>query len=282
MGEQSGDPIGIIAGNGELPVEVAENLSRKGRQVSIFGFGTSFSSGVEKFEHEFLEWGQMGHLFKRLKQNNIEEIVMAGGIVGRPEISLARMDWGTMRAAPGLLTAVMGGDDTILSGVINVFEKRGVRVSGVGELVPEMLVRPGPNTSTKANSKDISRIDQGFEVARALGRFDIGQACVVIGTRAVAVEGVEGTDGMLQRVGELRVQGRLPNKRGGVLVKCVKPGQDERVDLPAIGPQTVQRAHEAGLKGIGVQAGKTIIVEMERTLELARGLGLFIQGMEPA
>ena len=143
-----------------------------------------------------------------------------------------------------------------------------------------MVVLRGANTPLKPSSSDMERIIEGVAVTGAMGRFDIGQGCVVVGKRAVAVEGAEGTDAMLERVSKLRIDGRLPNKRGGVLIKAVKQGQDERADLPAIGPGTIEAVNAAGLTGIGGQAGKTLIIDKEHTIALARKYKIFVYGFD--
>lgn len=275
-----GNRIAILAGNGVLPLEVARGLTAKGEDVYIVGILGEVDAEIGKFQHDFMEWGQIGLLFRLLQQNQVDRIVLAGGIVGRPEIKLSKMDLGAFRTVPGLISALMGGDNTILSGVINVFEKRGFKVCGLAEILPELLVRLGPNTSTKPGIRDLQRLQRGARLAQSLGRFDVGQACVMIGRRAVAVEGVEGTDGMLERIVHLRKIGRLPDKKGGVLVKCLKSGQDERADLPTMGPQTIEKVHAAQLNGIGLEAGKSIIVEREKTLSMARKLGIFVYGID--
>jgi hypothetical protein len=273
--------LAIIAGNGRLPLEIAEAMQARSKRVVIFGIKGEADPAIEQYDHEWCEWERAGQLFKSLKQHDLTTLVLAGGVVGRPEFKILKMDWGAIRTLAGLLAAMLGGDNHILSGVISTFEKRGITVCNVAELLPELTVEAGANTPSNPKAANKKRIVQGFEVANAMGQFDIGQACVVVGSRAVALEGAEGTDAMLRRVAELREIGRLPKRRGGVLVKVVKPGQDERADLPAIGPDTVRGVSAAGLVGIGVQAGKTLMIEKQNTLKLARDHDIFIYGHEP-
>ncbi|NKB52068.1 MAG: DUF1009 domain-containing protein [Rhizobiaceae bacterium] len=274
------DPLAIIAGNGRLPLLIAEKLKARSQPVFIIGILGEADAAIEKFPHEWCGWEQMGHIFKTIKNHDISNIVLAGGVVGRPELKLHKLDWGAIRTLPGLLAALMGGDNQILTGVISAIEKRGFTVCNVAELLPDMTVQPGVNTLAKPKAAQQKQIAEGYAVTRALGQFDIGQACVVVGSRAVAVEGVEGTDVMLRRVGEMREIGRLPKRRGGVLIKAVKPGQDERADLPAIGPDTIVSVHQAGLLGIGVEAGKTLIIDKRKTLQQAKKHGVFIYGFD--
>lgn len=272
----------IIAGNGVLPLEIASVMRQRGEHVFIIGIEGEANPGIGAFPHDFVRWEKVGRLFKLLKDNAVTQLVLAGGVVGRPELKLRSLDLGGLLTLPGMLAAMLGGDNTILSEVIARFERKGFPVVSLAELVPELVVTAGANTITKVPKMELDRLSLGMEVIHALGSFDIGQACVVIGKRIVAVEGVEGTDGMLQRIVDLRESGRLSAKRGGVLVKCMKPDQDERADLPTIGPQTMLRAHEAGLVGVGAEAGKTLMVERAETLRLAEEHGVFIFGLDPS
>ncbi|MEP1208365.1 MAG: UDP-2,3-diacylglucosamine diphosphatase LpxI [Rhizobiaceae bacterium] len=287
------EPLAIIAGNGRLPLQIAERLvARSGQSgqsgqsprspmpVFIVGIRGEADPEIEKYPHEWCDWEQIGRIFKVIKQRGISNIVLAGGVIGRPEIKLRKLDWGAIKTLPGLLAALLGGDNQILSGVITAIEKRGFTVCNLAEILPEMTVKPGSNTTTSPKAAQKKQMAEGYSVTRAMGQFDIGQACVVVGSRAVALEGAEGTDAMLSRVADMRANGRLPNRRGGVLIKAVKPGQDERADLPAIGPDTIESVHKAGLLGIGVEAGKTLIIDMEETLQLAEQHGIFIFGFD--
>ncbi|MGI9366644.1 MAG: LpxI family protein [Rhizobiaceae bacterium] len=277
-----GNPLAIIAGNGNLPLQIAESLVARNQHVFVVGIRGEASREIEQFPHEWCDWERIGYLFKILRQRGTTHLAMAGGVVGRPELRIHKMDWLAIRTLPGILAALLGGDNKILSNVISIVEKHGFTVCNVAELLPELTVGKGAITSNKPSKADQKRIAEGFAVTNALGKFDIGQGCVVLGNRAVAVEGAEGTDGMLRRVAELRTIGRLPRKRGGVLVKSVKPGQDERADLPAIGPDTIMAVERAGLMGIGVQASKTLVIDREATLQLAKIHKIFVYGFENA
>jgi DUF1009 family protein len=273
-------PLGIVAGNGLLPLQIAQCLAARSHPIFIVGIKGEAGPEIEQYPHAWCEWERVGHIFKTLKQRDISNIVLAGGVIGRPELKLRKLDWVGIQTLPHLLAALIGGDNAVLTGVISIIEKRGFKVQSIADLLPELTVKSGANTATKPRAADLQRIAEGVDVTRALGRFDIGQGCVVVGQRAVAVEGAEGTDAMLHRIAELRSIGRLPNRRGGVLVKAVKLGQDERADLPAIGPDTVLAVEQAGLLGIGVEAGKTLIIEREKTLQLAREHRIFIYGFD--
>ena len=252
----------------------------QGKAVFIVAIAGQAEPGVELFEHVYIEQEKVGQLFKLLRDRNVTSILFAGGIVRQQHIVWQKLDWGAVRTLPEMLGVLYSGDNTILTAVMEIFRKRGFHVCGFQELLPQMLVTPGLNVARKPSGADLKRLKMGYDVTKALGTFDIGQGAVVIGNRAVAIEGVEGTDAMLDRVAQLREIGRLPTKRGGVLVKCIKLGQDERADLPTIGPDTIINCHKAKLIGIGVEAGKSLIVDRERTFALARVHKIFIFGLD--
>ena len=271
-------PIAIIAGNGRLPVEIATILQGRGQEVFVFTIQGEANEDFGLFPNAELSWWQLGKFLKQLRAKNITKLILAGGIVNRPELSLQKVDLESARTLTSLLGARLSGDNTLLDGVVAIFEKRGFEVCSIAEYIPELVVSAGPNTAKKPKAADLDRIKQGAALTRALGGFDVGQACVLIGRRAVAVEGAEGTDVMLERVATMREIGRLSKRKGGVLVKAMKPGQNERADLPSIGPATIEAVYRAGLSGIGAQAGKTLIIEKEKTLKRARELGLYVFG----
>ena len=145
---------------------------------------------------------------------------------------------------------------------------------------PGLLARPGTIVGRDPDTDASRDLALAREAVMALGRLDIGQAAVSVCGRVIAVEGAEGTDAMLKRCRSVRDGGRVKGK-GGVLVKCAKPGQDMRVDLPTIGPETVRAAAKAGLSGIGIEAGRVLIAERAETEALAKALSISLWGIEP-
>lgn len=272
--------VGIIAGNGRLPYEIAASVKTAGREVFIIGIAGEVDAEVEQHPHAIIEWGHIGQLFNLLTRYNVDDVIFAGGILRRPELKLSKLDFGAFLTVPRVLAALLDGDNSILSGVVGVFERKGFTVRGVGDLAPDLLVSPGVNGTGSVSKGQLALADQGLSITRALGPYDVGQGCVLVGRRAVAIEGIEGTDEMLSRVARLKSAARLPLHGGGVLVKCPKPGQDYRVDLPTIGPRTVSNAHAAGLTLIALEAGNTLIVDRQKTLDAAAKRGIAIYGAQ--
>lgn len=269
--------LGIIAGGGGVPAIVARAAEAAGRPVVVFGLVGEADLDIESFHHHWLRWGEIGRLFDLLAREQVGEVVICGA-VNRPDFSAIRVDLGAVLSLPKILSLMVGGDDTVLKNVVRFLEDRGYRVIGAHQVAPELVGGNGNLGRHKPNDDAETDIAKGVEASLTLGRLDIGQAVVAISGRVVAVEGIEGTDELLQRVADLRKRGRLKAAhRSGVLVKAAKPQQDLRVDLPTIGPRTIEMAVAAGLAGIAVEAGRVMIVDRPATIAAADAARLFLQ-----
>jgi len=174
------------------------------------------------------------------------------------------------------MSLLAGGDDTVLSALTKFFESQGYRVVGAHEVAPDLVAEPG-RVAGPAVSAARADIDLALRAARLIGALDSGQAAVVVESRVIALEGAEGTDAMVARVGELRQAGRVKwSGRAGVLAKCSKPQQDIRVDMPTIGPRTVEMAAAAGLAGIVIEPRRVMIADRAETVAVAQRTGTFI------
>jgi hypothetical protein len=206
------------------------------------------------------------------------DLVFLGSLV-RPSPWRTRLDLKALVMMPRILRAFRGGDNHLLTGMGRLLEQDGFRLLGAHEVAPEILVPQGALGGVSPSKSDQSDIALGLDYLRTAGPFDIGQAVVVAGKHVLAVEAAEGTDAMLARVAEMRANGRVHAPRGtGVLVKAPKPNQDRRFDLPSIGPKTAEGAAHAGLAGIAVVAGETIVAEPERLVEAADRAKIFVIG----
>jgi DUF1009 family protein len=237
------------------------------------------NSALSTFENESLRVGDLARLPQIVAAHRITHMVLAGGVARRPRLREIPITLALLRFVPKIVAALARGDDGLLKILVQSIEQHGVRVVGAQDIVPDLLASEGPMTKVKPRKGDQADIDAALSAARAIGALDIGQGAVSIGGRVIALEGIEGTDGLLERVRGLRGHGRLAGKQRGVLVKCAKPGQELRVDLPTIGPATVVAAHAAGLAGIGVEAGKSLVLDFAAMVERADALGLFVVGL---
>jgi UDP-2,3-diacylglucosamine hydrolase len=278
------DRVGLIAGDGQLPVDVAKGLADAGKPpfVIIVQGEKINQSEFEQYEHRQLGLEGIGELVPLLKRNRITHVVMAGGVSNRPSLRAIKWNLALLRLLPKIVYALAQGDNELLSAIVAHLEQNGFKVVGAHEILPDLLARKGTMTKVRPQRSDQRDIDAGMEAAIAIGKLDIGQAAVAIGGRTIALEGIEGTDGLLDRVRELRGHGRIAGIKRGVLVKCSKPGQELRADLPTIGPQTVERAHAAGLAGVVVEADRSFVLEFAKTIDRADKLGLFVIGVDKA
>jgi len=277
-----GDRVGIIAGGGFLPLHVARTLRSHGHDpfVLIVEGEPATDAGLSDFPNASLPVEKFARFIPALRRERVSHVVMAGAITRRPKWSAVEWSWPLMKMLAAAVPALARGDDALLKAIIAQFDRHGLKVVGPHEVVPDLMAQSGPMTATKPDRAGQRDIDAAREAALAIGKLDIGQGAVAVGGRAIALEGIEGTDGLLERVRELRGHGRLAGRTGGVLVKLSKPGQELRADLPGIGPRTVDDAHAAGLKGIGVEAGRTFLLDYDATVRRADELGLFIVGLD--
>jgi DUF1009 family protein len=272
---------GIVAGGGALPVEVARTLREKGENPFVLLIEGEVDAGspLDGFPHETLALEDVGSLLGVLKRHGVTRLVLAGEIRRRPKLSAMRITPGLLGWLPSVVVGLTKGDDGLLRLLMRRLERKGIRVVGAHEIVPELLAVEGVMTKAAPKSADWHDIEAARAAAEAIGALDIGQGAVAVGSRVIALEGIEGTNGLLERVRTLRGHGRLAGKAGGVLVKCAKPNQELRADLPTIGPQTVKLAHAAGLSGIGVEAGRSLVMDGPRVVADANALGLFVVGL---
>jgi len=271
--------VGILAGGGGLPREIAEQVVARGGAVHIVAIAGEGGDDLSAFPLTTVGWGKIGAMVRALKDAGCRQLVIVGSVT-RPDLAALRPDMGFVRNLPAILRIIAaGGDDSVLSRVVRFFEAQGFEVVGPAQVVPELLVGEGPIGRVAATPEDAADVALGFDIIRTLGPFDVGQAVVVAGGAVEAIEGAEGTDAMLQRVAaQRRASAASGSARRGVLVKRPKPGQELRVDLPAIGPDTVQRAVEARLAGIAVLAGGALAAARERLVTDADAGGIFVQG----
>lgn len=267
--------LGILAGGGDLPARLVSACRGIARDVFVVGFeGISDASSVESADHAWTRLGTVGRTIELLHAANVEDLVMAGPIK-RPSLRAIGLDSRGTRVLARFLPGGQG-DDRLLSLIVRELEGEGFRVVGVDDILADLLAPEGPIGRLTPDDDGRADIAAGVVIARALGAVDVGQAVVVQQGVALGVEAVEGTNALIERCGGLRREGP-----GGVLVKLSKPGQERRADLPTIGVQTVERARDAGLKGIAVEAGRSLVVDRADVAAAADAAALFVVGIDP-
>ena len=270
--------LGIIAGGGSIPKMLIEECLKQNMDFAVMAIEGNAEKDLfeanSNIPHMWIRIGQAGSGFKFFKDENVTEVVMIGTIK-RPSIFDIVPDIRTA-AFFAKVGAKALGDDGLLRAVVSEIEKDGMKVKGIHEVMPDILIKEGVLTKKKPSKEHLLDIKRGVEAAFELGRLDIGQAVVVQHGLVLGVEGIEGTDELIRRCKDYRRKGG-----GGVLVKLRKPQQDMRIDLPTIGPRSIERAHESGLEGIVVHAGNGLIVDEKETIALADKYKMFIVGATP-
>jgi UDP-2,3-diacylglucosamine hydrolase len=266
--------LGIIAGGGSLPARVAAAAEAKGQRVFVVALeGFAELDGLAGFAHKTIRLGAAGAIKAALTEAGCTDVVMIGP-VKRPSLLDLRPDAEGAKLLARIGRAAFLGDDGLLAAIVKILGDEGFRVIGAHDILGQLLGPVGVLTETGPDAVALTDIGRGTEVLRYLGAADVGQACVVQQGIVLAVEAVEGTDAMLERVARLLRPGPA-----GVLVKLQKPGQDRRADMPTIGRQTVERVIAAGLRGIAFEGGGTIFLDREACTSLANAHGVFMIGV---
>jgi len=265
--------LGIIAGGGALPGILASSCAASGRPYFVLALtGFADATQLPREPDAWMRLGEVGKGFDALHRASVQEVVMVGN-VRRPAFGDLKPD---MKGA-SLLARIAGralGDDSLLSAVVGEIENEGFKVVGVDDILSDLLAAEGPVGSLSPDEAMLADVQIGLRAARKLVAADIGQGVVVLRGEVIEVEDAEGTDALLKRCA--RIVGKKP---GGVLVKAKKPQQERRADLPAIGPLTVRNAHAAGLRGVAVEAGHSLVIDRDNVRAAADELGLVVVGI---
>lgn len=263
----------MLAGAGPLPGRIVEAARARGRDVFVLALtGITDAAPIAVVPHAWVRLGAVGDSLRRLAEEGVGEVVLAGA-VPRPSFGQLGLDARGLRMLASLANPGLG-DDRVLARIVAELEAEGFRVVGIEDVLDDVLATLGPVGRVIPGRDEVADIALGVRVARALGSLDVGQAVVVQRGRVLGVEAAEGTDDLVRRCAALR--GVEP---GGVLVKVAKPGQERRVDLPAIGPATVAVVSEAELAGIAVEADRALILDRAAVRAAADARGLFVVGV---
>ena len=271
--------IGLIAGQGKLPHYVLEGATTAGHQAIVVGLKGVTNPDMFSVDVKAFGLAEFGGMVKYFKREKCSHVCMAG-IVERPDFSALKPDMKGLKYFPGAVAAAKRGDDALLTYLVSIFEKEGFQIVSPQSLCEELLINEGHMGAAKLTVADRDDALKACEIASYIGAKDIGQGAIVRDGVVLAVEAQEGTDAMLQRVANLPAESRgARTVRRGVLAKLVKPSQEDRVDLPTIGPETIRLAAEAGLAGIVVESGRAFCIDKVDAIAAADSAGLFIVGL---
>jgi DUF1009 family protein len=282
--------LALVTGEGDLPKLLMEHLRDTQTPYHLCQMEWQETDArddqpVHRFRIETL-----GTFIGWLKDKGVDKICFAGG-VDRPPLDPTKIDAATMPLVPRMMQALQVGDDAALRLVLGFFQEAGIQPVGAHDVRPDVLPKAGYLGINHPTEDHIADADRGIEIIGAMAAADVGQACIIHKRQPLVIEAQPGTDFMLQSLLHERLQipwgsrllgiGRgarakgLP-KRGGVLVKASKPGQELRIDMPTIGPDTIKRAVQVGLDGIVIEAGRVIVLQSDYCAEIADKNDLFI------
>lgn len=277
LGDYKG-PLGLLAGLGYLPVQVAQAAAQRKQGVYVLRLKGFVEPALSEFPGEIIGLGEVGGMIKAFRAAGCQTVCFAGK-VSRPDFSCLKPDLKGMSLLPKVVSAARKGDDALLRVIVEAFEAEGFDVIGADTASGKLIASEGLISGPVPEDEQMSDLRKAARIASEVGRLDIGQGAIVCDGLVLCVEAQEGTDAMLRRCSELdeRLRGSVQNRRG-VLVKRPKPIQERRIDLPTIGLATIERVAEAGLAGIGIEAGGALLVDRQAVMERASDLGIFIFG----
>lgn len=276
---QHPERIGLLAGWGRFPIVFAEEARRQGFSVYCSAIEGMADEEMAKYcDHvQFTPLARFGSAIRFFRKNRVQRIVMAGKV----DKQVLFAPWRILRLMPDLRTLNMWlrhvtnkQDDTLLLAVIREFERDNLKFESAVNICPELLVKHGFLTKRQPTTSQWKDIRFGWEMAKEMGRLDIGQTVIVNDTAVIAVEAIEGTDQCIRRAGELCKRGNL------VVIKVAKPQQDMRFDVPTIGIQTLKTMQEAGARVLAIESGMTILLDEAEVIAMAERLGIAIVSLK--
>ncbi len=264
--------IGIIAGMGELPVIIAKDARERGYKVITVALETLASLEMDSVSDE-IRWvnpGKFGELIDILKKHQIKEAIMAGKV---PKSLLFKSKiTPDLRAVKLLFSIKDKSDDAILNAITKELAGEGIEIIDTTKFSPHLLTPVGCLTRKKPDEEQWKDIEFGWKIAREIGKLDIGQTVVIKGKAVMAIEAIEGTDEAILRGGKWAGD-------GAVVVKVSKPQQDMRMDVPAVGPDTLKSMEKVNAKVLALEAHRSMIVDRETVIRAAESAGIVIVGI---
>lgn len=265
--------LGIIAGGGRLPFLLIETCKKEQRPFFVLALEESSNAlAFADVPHSVVRLGAIGEALEQLRNAGVKELVMAGA-VKRPSLFSLKPDAAGAKLLARMGTAFFGGDDAILKATVGFLEDEGFSVVGADTILGGLLTPKGALGKTKPSRQAETDIKIGIKAAKLLGERDIGQAVIVENETVTGEEDEHGTAALIARCAAQK------SKPSGVLVKAKKPQQESRVDLPSIGPDTIDQLHAAGLSGVALEADGSLILDKEKVIEKADALGIFVVGV---
>ena len=273
MQDKNLQPIAIFAGRGQLPMILIEDCKKKNRNFIIFLLKNEiYDFDYSSYNPEIIAYGEVERFLKILRDNKISNIVFIGGVT-KPNFSSLKVDKkGALLLAKIIANKILG-DDAVLKTVIKFFEKEGLKILRIDELIDCVFSSKGVISKIRPNQENDFDIELGVKAIKYFSKFDVGQALIVAQKQIIAIEALEGTDQMISRFKNLGGD----FKKNAVLVKLKKPNQSKKADLPTIGVDTVLKCLDVGIKGIVIQANATLVLNKEELIKIIDDNQLFLK-----
>ncbi len=266
--------LAIIAGQGSLPAMIIDAARNTYNDLFVIAFHGETAEHITKnLEHCWLNIEEIARTLELCHKHQVSHIVMAGKLT-RPTLHKLTPKILAAKIVSRLGKALFAGDDALFRAITSIFEQEGFCVVGVDDLLEELLTPQGILTNAAPSQQTLEDINIAIPIIRTIGELDIGQSLVIKNGIILGVEAAEGTDALIARCANLHDK----EETGGVLVKACKPKQERRVDLPAIGPNTIKEIVKSGLAGIAIESGASLIIERKKVVELANSNNIFIKG----
>jgi UDP-2,3-diacylglucosamine hydrolase len=271
--------IGLLAGWGRFPIVFAEEARQQGYSVYCSAIAGMADDGMSRYcdKVQYTPLARLGSAIRFFRKHRVDRVVMAGKVNKQVLFD----PWRLFRLLPDMRTlhmwyryATTKADDSLLLAVIREFERDGIHFESALTFCPELLVKHGFLTKRQPTASQWKDIRFGWDLAKEMGRLDIGQTVIVQDTAVIAVEAIEGTDQCIRRAGTLCKRGNL------VVIKVAKPRQDMRFDVPTVGVQTLHTMQEAGARVLAIESGMTILLDEPEVLALAERLGIAIVSLK--
>ncbi|HLD77255.1 MAG TPA: UDP-2,3-diacylglucosamine diphosphatase LpxI [Rickettsiales bacterium] len=270
--ENFNQPIAIFAGRGFLPKMLIDDCQKNNRKFQLFLLESEeYEIDYSAFNPIKLPYGAVTKFLEILHEKQIQSLVFIGA-VNKPNFSAIKVDKKGAILLTKILASKILGDNAVLRTVINFFEKEGLKILRIDEILSDIVAKKSVLTKTQPNKGDIEDIEIAKKAIHIFSEFDVGQSVIVAQKQILAVEALEGTDEMIKRCSKLKVD----YKQNAILVKIKKFRQSSKADLPTIGVETVNNCYQNGIKGIAIQAGATLIIHKDEVIELADKLGIFL------
>lgn len=266
------DPLAIFAGRGPLPMMLIEDCQKNNRKFMVFLLeGEKYEIDYSAFNPIKLGYGEIEKFLTALHQNDMKNLVFIGGVT-KPNFSSLKVD----KRGAGLLAKILAnkilGDDAVLRTVIKFFEKEGLKILRIDQLLDCVVSAKSTLTRLQPTKENLEDISVGVRAIKTFSQFDVGQSIVIAQKQIIAVEALEGTDEMIKRCQNLKVD----YTKAAVLVKMKKIKQSMKADMPTIGIETIKNCAASGICGIAIQANSTLVLQKDEVIKTADELGLFL------